>query len=203
MMLPDKDSPDLGLKKIKAKNFLPALQNLINEEFCDELLERSLTFKEKFSYDVILTLSDLAKGLGMKETVCKSIVQGGVTEKLGIYPPAKINFDEWIVFNEREQKFQVVYGIQVEELRRLIKYDPNAPLKGNQLARAYIINAFSMCDPEGTPARHVDLHHFHGSFTPEFYPRRFALLSTTERSRHSHCTWHGTLSNIEADGSIL
>jgi hypothetical protein len=40
-----------------------------------------------------------------------------------------------------------------------------------------------MCDAQGTPARNVDLHNFHGSFTPDFYPRRFALKDSIYSQR--------------------
>lgn len=184
IILPDKDSQfENAIGHMKHKKFSPVLENLIKEDFYDELLDRTLTFRKDFSYDVVLTLSDLGKGLGIKETNCEDIIQLAVTEKLGIYPPNSINFREWIIFNARKQEFQIVYGIQVQELRKLIECDPNAPSKAKELARAYIINAFSMCDAEGTPARHVDLHNFHGSFTPDFYPRRFALKDSIYSQR--------------------
>lgn len=182
--LPNKELEfNIAMKQIPQKIPWTVLKNLIDEAFYYELLDRNLTFRKNFSYDVVLTLSDLGKGLGVKDTVCEDLVQVIITEKLGIYPPAKIDFREWIIFNAREQKFQVVYGIQVKELRDLIRCDPNAPGKANELARAYIINAFSMRDAEGTPARHVDLHNFHGSFTPDFYPRRFALKDSIYSQR--------------------
>ena len=171
------------IKEIKRQKFSPVLEELIKERFLDELLDRSLTFKKNFSYDVILQLSDLGKGLGVKETICENIIQVAVTEKLGVYPPEKINFREWIIFNAREQKLQIVYGITVEELRNQVKYDGNPSSKDNEIARAYIINAFSMRNAEGTPARDVDLHNFHGSFTPDFYPRRFALKDSIYSQR--------------------
>ncbi|CAF1340979.1 unnamed protein product [Rotaria sp. Silwood1] len=171
------------MEQIRQKNFSPVLNSLIKEEFYDELLDRNLTFKNDFSYDVVLTLFDLSKSLGVKEENCDDIKQLNVTEKLGIYPPLKINFRDWIIFNARKQELEIVYGIQVEELRHLIKCDPNKPSKAKELARSYIINAFSMCDAQGTPARHVDLHGFHGSFTPDFYPRRFALKDSIYSQR--------------------
>ena len=151
------------INEIKQQKFSPVFEALIEDKFLDELLDRSLTFKKNFSYDVILQLSDLGKGLGVKESISENIIQVAVTEKLGVYPPDKIKFREWIIFNAREQKLQIVYGITVEELRNRIKYDGNSSSKANELARAYIINAFSMRNAEGTPARNVDLHNFHGS----------------------------------------
>ncbi|CAF3388299.1 unnamed protein product, partial [Rotaria sp. Silwood2] len=42
-------------------------------------------------------------------------------------------------------------------------------------ARAHIMNGFSMMNADGSEPRSVDFHSFRGSFTPQFYPRRFAL----------------------------
>ncbi|CAF1566634.1 unnamed protein product, partial [Adineta ricciae] len=145
------------------------IQGLISEVFNNRLLDRSLTFKDNFSYDVVLKVSDLSKSLGVKHTN-HDMIQLVINERLGITPQSTVRIREWIIFNAREQKFEIVDGIRVEELRSLIKCDPNAPNKTKELARSYIINAFSMCDAQGTPARYVDLHGFHGSFTPDFYP---------------------------------
>ncbi|CAF3915700.1 unnamed protein product [Rotaria sp. Silwood1] len=50
-------------------------------------------------------------------------------------------------------------------------------------ARAHIINAFSMCNADGTRPRSIDYHSFRGLFTPEFYPRRFALKDSLYEQR--------------------
>jgi hypothetical protein len=92
-------------------------------------------------------------------------------------------FAEWIIFNARQQIFETAYGIQLEKLRDLITLDPDAPDEAKTLARAHIINAFSMCDAQGTPARLIDFHSFYGCFTPEFYPRRFALKDSIYSQR--------------------
>ena len=92
-------------------------------------------------------------------------------------------FRHWIIFNARKQYFEVVYGITVEQLRNLIDIDANAPREANKLARAHIVNAFSMCDAQGTNARPIDFHGFQGMFTPEFYPRRFALKDSIYSQR--------------------
>ena len=134
-----------------------------------------MKFKDDFSYDVILQLEHLAKGLGIKEKHNPDLMELKVAEKLGISSKPSINFRDWIIFNAREQTFEIVYGIRVEDLRRLISIDSNAPRERRRLAHAHIINAFSMCDAQGTSARTIDLQNFHGFFTAEFYPRRFAL----------------------------
>ena len=153
-----------------------------------ELQHHGLTFKNDFSYDIILILSDLAKGLGVNETDPEDIVQMKVADKLGIYlseteTQPKISFKHWIIFNAREQLFQVVYGVSVKDLRCLIKCDPNAPNTAKKIARAYINNAFSMFDIHGASPQNVDFHTFRGNFTPEFYPRRFALKDSIYSQR--------------------
>jgi hypothetical protein len=74
-------------------NFSPICSNLIKDEFNKELLHRGLNFRENFSYDVVLKLSDLAKGLGIKETVSREFQQFAVTEKLiGYSSPGQAHF---------------------------------------------------------------------------------------------------------------
>jgi len=172
------------IKDLEQEDISPVLLQLINKTFNGELLHRGLNFKEDFSYDVVLTLSDLAKGLSVKQMDGVEFDLLAVTEKLvGYLSPGKVKFRDWIIFNARKQKFEIVYGIQVEELRELITIDPNKPDEAKKLARAHIINAFSMCDAQGSPARLIDLHSFQGSFTPEFYPRRFSLKDSIYSQR--------------------
>ncbi|CAF2629328.1 unnamed protein product [Rotaria sp. Silwood2] len=145
-----------------------------------------------FTYDVVLTLRDLGKGLGVTMpwiTQSDDLIQSKVEEKLGlhVYPrppdfPSEL-FRRWIVFNAREQKFQVVKGITIEILRKLINVEANAPAPECILARAHLQNAFSMCNPDGSAPRLIDFDKFHGSFTPEFYPRRFALKDSLYSQR--------------------
>jgi hypothetical protein len=162
--------------EVLKKDFSTVLCELIDEKFNKELLHQGLCFKDNFSYDVVLTLSDLAKGLGIKKMDGIGFEQLAITEKLiGYLSPGQGIFQDYIYFNARKQKFEINCGIQVQKLRELITVDPDKPSEAKKLARAHIINAFSMCDAQGTPARLVDFHTFHGSFTPEFYPRRFAL----------------------------
>jgi hypothetical protein len=165
-------------------NSSPTDKLIKNFELNQELLHRKLRFEHDFSYDVVLKLEDLCHGLGIKQMNNHDLKQLAVAEKLGIYlsKPAE-SFRDRIIFNAREQKFEIVYGIRVEDLRQLIHIDRNAPNEARTLARAQIINAFSMCNADGTSARHVDLQSFHGNFTPEFYPRRFALKDSIYQQR--------------------
>ena len=173
-----------AINSLKEKGFPLTLVNILDEKIYNDLIHAGLEFKRDFSYDVILELSDLGKGLGVKESECEGFVQLAVGEKLSFHLPDRTTiFQHWIIFNAREQKFKIVYGIQVDALRRLISVDKNKPSEAAKLARAHIVNAFSMCDAEGTRARSVDLHGFHGLFTPEFYPRRFALKDSIYSQR--------------------
>ncbi|CAF1210121.1 unnamed protein product, partial [Rotaria magnacalcarata] len=184
--------PNGSLERLK-KNInalLPGTSTVFNDMHAEdyklirELRHYGLTFKN-FSYDVILKLEDLVDGLGIKNTN-KDIHQAAIEEKLGFHTCAsshRPSFRYWVIFNARLQHFEIVYGITVEELRKLIDIDANAPREANKLARAHIVNAFSMCDAQGTLARPVDFHGFHGMFTPEFYPRRFALKDSIYSQR--------------------
>ena len=166
------------------KKFSPVLVKLLDDKIYNDLIHAGLQFEHNFSYDVVLELSDLRKGLGVKDSECEGFVQLNVIEKLGCHLSEQTTkFQHWIVFNAKEQKFKIVYGIQVNTLRQLITVDENRPSEAAKLARAHITNAFSMCDAEGTSPRSVDLHGFHGCFTPEFYPRRFALKDSIYSQR--------------------
>ena len=156
--------------------FPPALHELVTKDLYHRLINGGLEFKSDFSYDVILTLSDLSKGLGIENSDCDGFVQLDVIEKFGGHSPnLAVKFQHWIVFNARKQKLEIVYGMQVEQLRTLIHIDPNYPSAAAKLARAHLNNAFSMYD--------ADYHKYHGCFTPEFYPRRFALKDSIYSQR--------------------
>ena len=162
---------------------------LISKEFNQELERHELKFENNFSYDVVLSLEDLAKGLGIDYTQSRDMLQAMVEEKLGIYTKndwQKPIFEDWIIFNARQQKFQIVYGMQAEKLRMLIggaRSIQNVTDPAQRDARAHIINAFSMMNADGSEPRSVDFHSFRGAFTPEFYPRRFALKDSIYSQR--------------------
>ena len=164
--------------------------NFESEEFCDKIEHHKLTFKENFSYDVVFSLENLAKGLGLEEDQPRDIKQSKVEEKLGIYTKSGLSevrfFNYWIIFNAREQHLQVVYGMQAEKLRMLIggvKPIDQLTDPAQRDARAHIINAFSMMNADGSEPRSIDFHSFRGAFTPEFYPRRFVLKDSIYAQR--------------------
>ncbi len=186
---------------------IPVFERLMDDEFVRILKHYNLFFgiskqyktKENitdqnkygdFTYDVVLTLADLGKAFGVTTSwmvEVDDLIQSKVEEKLGLHsyqnPTRPRPFRLWIVFNAREQRFQVVKGMTVESLRELITVHANAPSQACALARAHLQNAFSMCNPDGTDARLIDFDRFQGSFTPEFYPRRFALKDSIYSQR--------------------
>ncbi|CAF2684675.1 unnamed protein product [Rotaria sp. Silwood2] len=165
-------------------------EELAKEDFKKKKKHHGLLFQENFSYDVIFSLDNLVKGLGLKKDDSGEINQGKVEEKLGIHTRSdwtkRVFFKHWIIFNARYQELQVVYGIKAEDLRTLIGVEKKIeeltdPVQRN--TRAHIINAFSMMNADGTEPRSVDFHSFRGAFTPEFYPRRFALKDSLYEQR--------------------
>jgi adenosine deaminase len=154
-------------------------------EFKRELENRGLSFKKDFCYDVILKLDDLASGLGVTNQT-NQFIQTAVEEKLGFHlrlSNDRPTFRHWIIFNARQQCFEVAYGIRVEDLRKLIRTNSETSELANQIAYGHIVNTISMCDAQGTGARPIDFHSFQGMFTPEFYPRRFALKDSIYSQR--------------------
>ncbi|CAF3613386.1 unnamed protein product [Rotaria socialis] len=165
-------------------------ENLTTPEFKQKKEHHGLSFQNNFSYDVVFSLDNLVKGLGLNKKEPREINQGKVEEKLGIYTRSDWEkrdfFKNWIIFNARYQKLQVIYGIKAEHLRMLIGGEKTMEKITDlvqQNARAHIINAFSMMNADGSEPRSVDFHSFRGAFTPEFYPRRFALKDSLYEQR--------------------
>ncbi|CAF4623789.1 unnamed protein product [Rotaria socialis] len=183
-------------------------KGMMSDEFHEQMKHHELNFQDKdkdkvkdnFSYDVVFSLENLAKGLGLEASEPRDRIQAAVEEKLGIHTRSDwvehVFFKNWIIFNAREQKLQIVYGIQAEELRMLIGGDK--PIDqiiqpAQRDARAHIINAFSMMNADGSEPCSVDFHSFRGAFTPEFYPRRYALKDSMYSQRLdilAYLLWH-------------
>ncbi|CAF1171978.1 unnamed protein product [Rotaria sordida] len=182
------NSQDLELLRASI-TYDAALENLISEMFVQKLKYRELTFENDFSYDMVLLLDDLAKGFGIKENQERDMIQAMVEEKLGIHTRKdweKPFFKDWIIFNARKQKLQIAYGIQAENLRMLIggtKPIDELTDPAQRDARSHIINAFSMMNADGREPCSADFHSFRGAFTPEFFPRRFALKDSIYTQR--------------------
>ncbi|UJR17832.1 hypothetical protein I4U23_004731 [Adineta vaga] len=151
----------------KINEFSSSFSHLTTDELYQEMKHRDLSFRDDFSYDVVLKLTDLGKSLGINQETNRDLIELDIAEKLGFYSESSsVNFRDWIIFSAREQKFEIIYGLQVGQLRDLITIDQNAPNEVKKQARNYIINAFTMCKPDGTQTHHVDLHTFYGKFAP-------------------------------------
>ncbi|CAF5029648.1 unnamed protein product, partial [Rotaria sp. Silwood1] len=116
--------------------------------------------------------------------------QAIIEEKLGVYKTRDWEkytfFKDWIIFDARKQKLQIVYGMQANDLRMLIggaKPIDQLTDPAQRDARAHIMNAFSMMNADGSEPRSIDFHSFRGKFTPEFDPRRFALKDSIYAQR--------------------
>ena len=92
-------------------NLLSTNEPIYDFKLNQELLHRGLSFKENFSYDVVLKLDDLYKGLGIKQTDNHDLKQLAVSEKLAVYSPSALEpFARFCVFlistpNKRAQVF--------------------------------------------------------------------------------------------------
>jgi hypothetical protein len=164
------------------------LRNLNTPELHREMEHRNLSFADNFSYDVIISMEKFAHAFSLSNPNL-NIVQTTIEEKLGVYTHATdrtLPFKYWIIFNARKQKIEILYGMTAEKLRELIggySAIENIDNPAKRDARAHIINAFSMCNADGTMPRSIDYHSFRGQFTPEFYPRRFALKDSLYEQR--------------------
>ena len=81
-----------------------------------------------------------------------------------------VEFKNYIVFNARERMFQIVSGISNSVICDLMENDG---LKDK--VESFLRNGFSLLRKDGKPAGIPDLETYRGNFTPEFYPRRFAM----------------------------
>ena len=144
-------------------------------EFFREIERYDLSFENDFSFEVVFSLKNLCKGLGVSTSDPEDLRAAKVEELLDIDFTAESPFKHKIIWNERKQCFQIVNGIPVSTLRNLILE--------NKASRARVSNGFSMLNPDGTTPRTVDFHTFRGAFTPEFYPRRFALKDSLYEQR--------------------
>jgi len=141
------------------------------ERFAEELEFWQLKWSSNFTMDVVFPVAKLAEGLGINSNEHDDLVQTEVEERLG----SVCDIKRYIVFNARKQSFEIVLGMTSKSLRKLIGGNSPTPTEAQLNAKAHITNAFSMRNPDGTEPRSIDYHSFRGAFTPQFYPRRFAL----------------------------
>ncbi|KAJ3184005.1 hypothetical protein HDU85_001856 [Gaertneriomyces sp. JEL0708] len=101
--------------------------------------------------------------------------------------PFKEIFRQYLIFSARGKngvaQFKLVTGITNSDLLELMELGENGAQDNMRSAQAkanevLIRNGFSMLNPDGTQPKSLhaaQLREFRGCFTPEFYPRRFAL----------------------------
>jgi len=143
------------------------------EELLRHLSHYQLSFARDFTFEVILKLQDLFKAFGIPEGHPESVRQAVLEERLMIGSASPIR--RFIIWNARNQQLQHCHGLRVSDLCRLMQQHPEV--------EGHVRNGFSMCSNDGSAATVSDFHSFRGSFTPEFYPRRFALKDSLYEQR--------------------
>lgn len=177
-----------------AESEMPENVALVNEELksilmptlkglAPALVRAGTSLKESFSWDVVYSLESLAKGFGLKYNKDdRDLLQASIEERLGVFVGSLFDrspFRYYTIWNARKQEFQLVYGVQNVDLVRCM----DGTSAAHVAATAHLRNAFSMCRSDGSPAETVDFHLFRQAFTPEFYPRRYALKDSLYEQR--------------------
>eukprot|EP00835_Amoeboradix_gromovi_P005039 NODE_438_length_8605_cov_0.277334.p1 type:complete len:1145 gc:universal NODE_438_length_8605_cov_0.277334:3849-7283(+) len=148
-----------------------------------QLSHFDLNFEKNFSWDVVLVLEDLAKAFNIHQDDWDTRVSY-VEERLGI-GTCKEMFKRYIIFNEREQQLNIVYGITVGDLRDILadKDNQETSKSRRENTMGHLRNAFSMLDPHGNMPQPIHFHIFKGEFKPQFYPMRYALKDSIYSQR--------------------
>lgn len=157
---------------------LQKVESFINQhpDICED-------FEEVFTYDVVYGLDSLCVAFNIPDGN-DAIRQSHLESIIGltIHNTASISFQNYIVWNAREQEFQLIYGIQNAQLRLMTEATLSDPKPYQKALLSYLHNAFSMCNRDGNEVSLVDLHAYRG-FWPEFYPRRFKLKDSLYQQR--------------------
>jgi hypothetical protein len=155
---------------------LGEMKDCLDETLWSLLDTYKLTFSKDFCYDIVYKEEKLSQALDLPLEMNADIRLTHLEARLGIsHSQEPITFKHYIIFNAREQKFQVAYGIRNEDLVKLVNKGSDARNPVQRATEAFIRNAFTMCNPDGSQPEILDFHTFRGAFTPQFYPRRFAL----------------------------
>eukprot|EP00050_Salpingoeca_kvevrii_P002252 m.189802 g.189802 ORF g.189802 m.189802 type:complete len:1730 (+) comp10571_c0_seq2:2663-7852(+) len=173
-----------------AKRCLPAQGKLLSRDQREELLcqLREKWFARHFTSDVVYSVDTLCEGFNVDKDLPMQLKTFHLHRHLGVEPHTRVStFAEYIVFNARKQLFQYVVGIRNTDL-----------LYHVLLAKPYgaldrLRNCFSMLRFDGQRMRgHEDhaRHPYQACFSPEFYPRRYALKDPLYEQRL------GTLDNL-------
>eukprot|EP00043_Microstomoeca_roanoka_P027122 m.13643 g.13643 ORF g.13643 m.13643 type:complete len:1027 (+) comp7348_c0_seq2:189-3269(+) len=128
-----------------------------------------------FTSDVVIELDDLIRGLGLD--MSDPLAAQRVRDRLKLIDT---DFDHYLFWNARKQSLEIGFGILRE---RLIQHRDSLPNGHRESFDAHLQNCFTMLNMDGSEAKSVDFHGFHMSFTPQFYPRRYALKDSLYRQR--------------------
>eukprot|EP00041_Stephanoeca_diplocostata_P037403 m.1416275 g.1416275 ORF g.1416275 m.1416275 type:complete len:869 (+) comp25029_c0_seq123:163-2769(+) len=147
-----------------------------------------------FTTDVIYPFKHLCKAFGISLSKYQQ-PSDCIRDILG-----SRNFTEqnhkWIVFDARNRKFKFVQGLSNDyfvdlirggnmEVAKEVGLDQTAGAPANVAARVVglLRNSFSFCAENGQTGRAANLVQTRGSFTPEFYPRRYILKDAIYESK--------------------
>jgi hypothetical protein len=170
------------------ENILPGIPMDIKkcwtEEFDISELPEGESFLKSFSYDVVFSREKLGDAFFDNPDSDPEILETKIMGMLGAQPSVATSstsklpaMKHYIVFNARKQNFQLVYGLTSTHLRQLAGFNSMLSHDSEQCTavRAHLRNAFSMLNEDGSEPRSASLNWFRGCFTPEFYPKRYAL----------------------------
>eukprot|EP00767_Chilomastix_cuspidata_P000103 gnl/Chilomastix_cuspidata/1025.p1 GENE.gnl/Chilomastix_cuspidata/1025~~gnl/Chilomastix_cuspidata/1025.p1 ORF type:complete len:1374 (+),score=268.90 gnl/Chilomastix_cuspidata/1025:415-4536(+) len=166
-----------------------------HDELCDESPDFAKTVEElklqlrstlerhadaTFTFDIVYSVEKLARGLGCEdhptyaarddEYFRESIITKLVCSTREAF---RDKFRKYVVFNERDQRYEVLYGIANEDLVNELDEETNRARK--QEARKNLGQCFQMLSLRGEKPDPAQVVLYQDKFTPEFYPRRFAV----------------------------
>jgi hypothetical protein len=132
----------------------------------------------KLELDVVFSFGNLLKGLGIGQNWGVHCAKREIGQVL--CNPALVELElaqPHIIFNAREQRFDLVQGIRNETMRELVGLSRPAEARTNSQEAAFmrVANAFSMLSQTAGAPHEVVLSTFRGHFTPTFYPGRYAM----------------------------
>lgn len=120
-------------------------------------------------YDVVYSLSSLCFAFGIGEDLTQSEQKAKLGKLLRLRAGVSLDtvIKKMLVFNAREQKFEVRTGITNTSFMRLIATKENEQV---------VQNAFEMvAEGRESPSEHSRMTQFWDNFTPAFHPARYIL----------------------------
>lgn len=129
----------------------------------EDYLDTHPSMRYSFTFDVVYSLSTFQAALGGVEECV-------VYSRLGISEDDRGQFRPYIVFNARNQEFEIRHGITNTNLLTLLREN------ANDILHSALKNCYSMLDDNGNiPTESVLRNRYIDQFTPEFYPMRYIL----------------------------